>query len=450
VVPLLHETPMFGGIQGVGKTATPEDKVLKLRQEQHRRAIEYERQQQEQAKKRQELREISRRAARRAPPVEQKEEEAKHAVSKNKSTVSKKSVSTTSGKNVKIRVKDGPRGVLRDFVCDRKLVIQEMKYFRRFFHGKERSEISVQCDVRIFERLMNFVQAETKDCFELECSNAVSILVASEFLGMDALVTKTIAFIANNIGEILSLPMDLGCINDEMVARIAIETTLEALSSIEDSRGKLGEKVFQERTEQILAGKSSEFRMCAFCKNIFWSDLSHCRFAPPVVGCRGKLRQVHMPVQDWDVVNDFLHSEKLKKDFKWSCVFWKLWACMQDFDCSQCEQSFDGLRIDLCSGKPRYDSFFGDAGCESLVQHEPKGKEGRVWGLVLKHFKGLKRGKVPIVNPLMPLTTETRNPLGEKENDSNWALESQRDEDALSMRNLSIKLQSMREKNKES
>ena len=61
---------------------------------------------------------------------------------------------------IEIHVNDETKGIQRDFKCPKKLLFREMKYFKN--HAKESYsddlDISVHCDVAIFEWLMRYIR----------------------------------------------------------------------------------------------------------------------------------------------------------------------------------------------------------------------------------------------------------------------------------------------------
>ena len=94
--------------------------------------------------------------------------------------------------------------VKRDFVCPRDILIKEMHYFEEYLTSDtqlwDEVDISVHCDVPVFEWLMKYTKRGMLEgpCGEklsspleppaLEPNTAVSILISSDFLKMDTLV----------------------------------------------------------------------------------------------------------------------------------------------------------------------------------------------------------------------------------------------------------------------
>jgi hypothetical protein len=48
---------------------------------------------------------------------------------------------------------------------------------------------------------------------KLDIKNVISIIISSDFLGIDELVDKCIEFIKININDIVRLPIDMNCLN---------------------------------------------------------------------------------------------------------------------------------------------------------------------------------------------------------------------------------------------
>jgi hypothetical protein len=123
----------------------------------------------------------------------------------------------TSPGQVIIRVFDEARNVKRDFHCDRKLLVQEMKYFQSVLeHDNATKEIDVHSDIQVFERLMGFC---IHNEIHLEPSNIVSILISSHFLQMEQLVEMSLVFMKERMNEVLQVPIDFGCIQSNLLAR---------------------------------------------------------------------------------------------------------------------------------------------------------------------------------------------------------------------------------------
>lgn len=131
-----------------------------------------------------------------------------------------------------IHVCDETQQITRDFCCKRSLLTQHMKYFQKFLNPHEGSngnngeggyddiDISVHCDVEIFEWLMSYIH-DAANPPKIDKSIIVSILISSEFLQMDSLVEHCIQQMVVSLNDIVKLPIDLSCISEKLVNRIA-------------------------------------------------------------------------------------------------------------------------------------------------------------------------------------------------------------------------------------
>ena len=115
-----------------------------------------------------------------------------------------------------------------------------MPYFVNFLKEKAAShliiELDVHCDVLVFEWLMDYI---THQKVNLECRSVVSILVSSNFLQMEPLVDKCLGYISKNLNEILALPIDMRCIQQPLVEKLALLMTPDALGTLDDKEDKL-------------------------------------------------------------------------------------------------------------------------------------------------------------------------------------------------------------------
>ena len=80
-------------------------------------------------------------------------------------------------------------------------------------------DISVHCDINIFEWLVKYLLDPSQPKIELH--NVISVLISSEFLGIDDLVEKCLSFVANHLEEVVRMPIDMGCLNAALTDRLA-------------------------------------------------------------------------------------------------------------------------------------------------------------------------------------------------------------------------------------
>ncbi|XP_060105703.1 SANT and BTB domain regulator of class switch recombination isoform X5 [Heteronotia binoei] len=236
----------------------------------------------------------------------------------------------TQGPNMVIHVCDEAKNLKEDFVCPRDLLISEMKYFAEYLSMDaqrwEEVDISVHCDVHIFNWLIRYVKRNTKE-YEvheipaLEPSNVISILISSEFLKMDSLVEKCIHYCHKNMSAIVATPCNMNCINANLLTRIADLFTHNEVEEVKDKRDK--------------------FKRCCLCKKLLIKETE--RRIPCIPGRinvdqHGNIIYVHIRDKSWDI-HEYLLSlfEELKS---WRDVYWRLWGTINWLTCSRCNQTF--------------------------------------------------------------------------------------------------------------
>uniref|UniRef100_A0A4W2CI80 SANT and BTB domain regulator of CSR n=1 Tax=Bos indicus x Bos taurus TaxID=30522 RepID=A0A4W2CI80_BOBOX len=207
----------------------------------------------------------------------------------------------SEGPNMVIHVCDEAKNLKEDFICPRDLLISEMKYFAEYLSVDaqrwEEVDISVHCDVHIFNWLIKYVKRNTKenkDCEmpTLEPGNVISILISSEFLKMDSLVEQCIQYCHKNMNAIVATPCNMNCINANLLTRIADLFTHNEVDDLKDKKDK------------------------------FRRD------------------------KTWDV-HEYLNSlfEELKS---WRDVYWRLWGTVNWLTCSRCYQTFLCIEFSHC------------------------------------------------------------------------------------------------------
>jgi Domain of unknown function (DUF3342) len=134
-----------------------------------------------------------------------------------------------------IHVFDENRKVNKDFTCEKNLLVTHMKYFEKYLTeatSVDDIDISVHCDIKIFEWLMKYLKLkesggepipskEGEPIPKLDIKNVISILISSDFLQMKVLVSECIDFVIENIHDVVRLPIDMNCLNQNLIKRIA-------------------------------------------------------------------------------------------------------------------------------------------------------------------------------------------------------------------------------------
>ncbi|XP_023576624.1 uncharacterized protein KIAA1841 homolog [Octodon degus] len=221
----------------------------------------------------------------------------------------------SEGPNMVIHVCDEGKNLKEDFICPRDLLISEMKYFAEYLSMDaqrwEEVDISVHCDVHIFNWLIKYVKRNTKenkDCEmpTLEPGNVISILISSEFLKMDSLVEQCIEYCHRNMNAIVATPCNMNCINANLLTRIADLFTHNEVDDLKDKKDKFRSKLFCKKIERLFDPED----------------------------------------KTWDI-HEYLNSlfEELKS---WRDVYWRLWGTINWLTCSRCFQAFLCIEFSHC------------------------------------------------------------------------------------------------------
>lgn len=265
---------------------------------------------------------------------------------------------TQGGPSMVIHVCDEAKNLRQDFTCPRDLLIQEMRYFAEYLsvdsQRLEEVDISVHCDIHIFDWLMRYVKrnsglVDIADKPKLEPSNVVSILISSDFLKMDSLVEECIGYCHDNLSQIVSTPCNMNCVNEKLTERIASRFSHIELEEVKDRKDKFKSKLFCRKIEELFnpsgnsdsPGSASTLFRCKFCGRFITfeqKDKISCTNTRMCINSRGNLSYEHEPDTSWDVSNFILNlHEELKK---WGLVYWRLWGLVNHLNCSRCEQTF--------------------------------------------------------------------------------------------------------------
>ncbi|XP_070572412.1 SANT and BTB domain regulator of class switch recombination-like [Ptychodera flava] len=279
------------------------------------------------------------------------------------------------GPNMVIHVCDEAKNLKQDFTCPRDLLVQEMKYFAEYLsvdaHRWEEVDISVHCDVQIFDWLMRYVKRHMSEnkkegAPKLEPGNVISILISSDFLKMVTLVEECIKYCHDNMSAIVATPCNMNCINDKLITRIASLFNHTEADEIKDRKDKFKSKLFCKKIEDLFdpqgtpdskASAATLFR-CSICKRLLTQDLNtklKCLPNRMSTDREGNITYNHARDPSWDV-NDFLIG--LRNQVKnWREVYWRLWGSINYLKCSRCQQWFPCTELPHCQYHPEQAQF---------------------------------------------------------------------------------------------
>ncbi|XP_040207057.1 uncharacterized protein KIAA1841 homolog isoform X2 [Rana temporaria] len=277
----------------------------------------------------------------------------------------------SQGPNMVIHVCDEAKNLKEDFICPRDLLISEMKYFAEYLTTDsqrwEEVDISVHCDVHIFDWLIKYVKRNAEDSDQqespnLEPGNVISILISSEFLKMDSLVEACINYCHKNMSAIVATPCNMNCINANLLTRITDLFTHNEADDIKDRKDKFKSKIFCKKIERLFDSEfknpdspsnASTLYRCCLCKKLLTKEAEQkiaCLPGKINIDQYGNIVYFHVRDKTWDI-HEYLTSsfEELKS---WRDVYWRLWGTVNWLTCSRCKQTFLCNELSHCQYHP--------------------------------------------------------------------------------------------------
>uniref|UniRef100_A0A0C9PT50 K1841_0 protein n=1 Tax=Fopius arisanus TaxID=64838 RepID=A0A0C9PT50_9HYME len=291
---------------------------------------------------------------------------------KDRSKVHRKSLET----EVEIHVCDEAKNVKKDFRCPQKLLIQKMCYFADVTAGQklEEMDISVHCDIVIFDWLMRWVKKDIIKKSEwpvLEASNVIPITVSASFLQMEPLLEQCLVFCHENMSEVLKTSTILTCLNDNIFTRLADLFTNMDVEILKDKKDKVQSRLFCKLIMSLAdpipdtrrghySSLSTLFK-CGKCgKNVIRSisDCVPCLPSSMKIDSKGDLHSKHTRDFNW-TLNDYIVG--LRSELRtWRKVYWRLWGDCHFLNCRQCNTFFPINQMDWCSYHPDNPQFFAN------------------------------------------------------------------------------------------
>uniref|UniRef100_H2ZAL9 SANT and BTB domain-containing protein n=1 Tax=Ciona savignyi TaxID=51511 RepID=H2ZAL9_CIOSA len=286
------------------------------------------------------------------------------------------------GPSMVIHVCDEAKNLKQDFNCPRDLLVQEMRYFAEYLSFEsqrlEEVDISVHCDIHIFDWLMRYVKRGTSlieeyELPKLEPNNVISILISSDFLKMDSLVRECVNYCRDNMSAIVATPCNMNCVNERLTTQIASKFSHSDLEAVKDRKDKFKSKLFCKKIEKLFdqnivdhdsPGKACYLFKCSICERVMTKEQSpflSCSNNRLMVDKHGGMTYKHSPDMGWDI-NAFLvglHDELRK----WNLVYWRLWGLVNHLKCSRCDQVFQVCEFGHCryhSERAQYQNLTGD------------------------------------------------------------------------------------------
>ena len=250
-----------------------------------------------------------------------------------------------------IKVFDENRKMSKDFFCEKSLLANKMAYFKSYLtdHVGKDVEISVHCDISIFEWLMRHIKAEKGEEPRLSIRNVVSIIISSEFLQMSELVNSGLVFFKDNFGDILKVPIELSCMNDSLVGKLADLFSLTEIANLEDTRDKILSRLYFFKLDSFLRVNGFTINRCLHCGKMYcnlFQDLLECSNSKLSIGLRGEFQLRHTPSKKFRP-KKYISALRLL-NISWNDIFWHVWGLTVLFPCSQCVSYFSVSYFSFC------------------------------------------------------------------------------------------------------
>ena len=274
--------------------------------------------------------------------------------------------------NVVIHVCDESRNLEKSFECNRQLLIDKMTYFKQYLNSDDQEDdeevdISVHCDILVFEWLIQYISAEENPT--LEVHNVVSILISSHFLQMETLVEECIDFMSKYLNQIIQLPLDLSCLNDEIVNAICDKLTILNIDLLNDSTDKILSRLYRYHLQAFLKNKEHKLYYCVYCGELYTKEQRKkliCYKAPIYITFHGEIVRKHCAQRGW-YLQKYLLGLRLQ-NYSWKAIYWHLWSLTRSpLFCYECNQYVTSPNIYNCAYHVKEAVSAGNRGLNTLI-----------------------------------------------------------------------------------
>ncbi|XP_032527897.1 SANT and BTB domain regulator of class switch recombination isoform X1 [Danaus plexippus] len=267
--------------------------------------------------------------------------------------------------DVEIHVCDEVKGLKKDFRCPQKLLISKMGYFADVTAGQrlEDMDISVHCDIQIFDWLMRWVKRDTilvADWPLLDPQNVVPILVSASFLQMEPLLHDCLIYCHAHMNDIVKTSTNLACLSDALLTRLAAMYTNAELEAIRDRKDKIQSRLYckmimslAEPVPETLRGHYATLATlfkCSKCNKLLGRHIAGqvpCQPSSMRIDRRGNVISEHTKDPSWSL-NEYIRwlYGELRS---WRRVYWRLWADCHFLHCQLCDSYFPAYQMEWCS-----------------------------------------------------------------------------------------------------
>lgn len=114
---------------------------------------------------------------------------------------------------------------------------------------------------------------------------------------------------------------------------------LDRLDQLKERKDKLLSRLFMKKLEVLLEKDKHYLHRCGYCLSLFTRDqrkILACPKGKIVIDAQGRLRAHHAIDKDWDL-KKFITFVRETYRISWKEIYWKVWAYLTVFSCSQCQ-----------------------------------------------------------------------------------------------------------------
>nr|XP_034827909.1 uncharacterized protein KIAA1841 homolog [Maniola hyperantus] len=295
------------------------------------------------------------------------EKESRDRLGRRKSSVaaSQERANQKQDGDVEIHVCDEVKGLKKEFRCAQKLLVSKMGYFADVTAGQrlEDMDISVHCDIQIFEWLMRWVKRDSilvADWPLLDAHNVVPILVSASFLQMEPLLHDCLIYCHAHMNDIVKTSTNLACLSDALLNRLAAMYTNAELEAIRDRKDKIQSRLYckmilslAEPVPETLRGHHATLATlfkCSKCNKLLGRHIAEqvpCQPASMRIDRRGNVISSHTKDVSWSL-NEYI-TWLFGEQRSWRRVYWRLWADCHFLRCQLCDSFFPAYQMEWCS-----------------------------------------------------------------------------------------------------
>ena len=85
------------------------------------------------------------------------------------------------------------------------------------------------------------------------------------------MIEESIKFVAKNLQEIIQLPIDMNCMNSNLIKKLSLCVSLDELNNLKDKKDKLTSKLYMKKLELLFEEEANMLYRCVYCNYLYTS-----------------------------------------------------------------------------------------------------------------------------------------------------------------------------------